>query len=155
MWVSWWLSGKESPCQCRRLRFDPWLGRSPGEGNGNPSNILDWEIPWTEEPGRLQSMLLQRVGRDWAHMHGYTGRELVKEKNIFFFKKTRIWQLSLSNTKDVSVEKICEQRFAGTCNPILPPWSKSSVFRVSVHGLYSVVFKPLQYFMIKWPLSFN
>ena len=88
MWVSWWLSGKESPCQCRRLRFDPWLGRSPGEGNGNPSNILDWEIPWTEEPGRLQSMLLQRVGRDWAHMHGYTGRELrEREKHFFFLKK--------------------------------------------------------------------
>ena len=30
------------------------------------SNILAWEIPWTEEPGRLQSMGLQRVGRDLA-----------------------------------------------------------------------------------------
>ena len=28
------------------------------------SNILAWRIPWTEEPGRLQSMGLQRVGRD-------------------------------------------------------------------------------------------
>ena len=27
-------------------------------------NILAWEIPWTEEPGRLQSMGLQRVGHD-------------------------------------------------------------------------------------------
>ena len=26
------------------------------------SNILAWKIPWTEEPGRLQSMGLQRVG---------------------------------------------------------------------------------------------
>ena len=26
------------------------------------SNILAWRIPWTEEPGRLQSMGLQRVG---------------------------------------------------------------------------------------------
>ena len=26
------------------------------------SNILAWEIPWTEESGRLQSMGLQRVG---------------------------------------------------------------------------------------------
>ena len=32
------------------------LGRSPGEGNGNLSSILAWKIPWTEEPGRLQSM---------------------------------------------------------------------------------------------------
>ena len=30
------------------------------------SSILAWEIPWTEEPGRLQFMRLQRVGHDWA-----------------------------------------------------------------------------------------
>ena len=28
------------------------------------SNIPAWKIPWTEEPGRLQSMGLQRVGHD-------------------------------------------------------------------------------------------
>ena len=27
--------------------------RFPGKGNGNPLNLLAWEIPWTEEPGRL------------------------------------------------------------------------------------------------------
>ena len=30
------------------------------------SSILAWEIPWTEEPGGLQSMGLQRVRHDWA-----------------------------------------------------------------------------------------
>ena len=28
------------------------------------SNILDWEISWTEEPGRLESMGSQRIGHD-------------------------------------------------------------------------------------------
>ena len=28
------------------------------------SSILAWRIPWTEEPGRLWSMGLQRVGHD-------------------------------------------------------------------------------------------
>ena len=28
------------------------------------SSILAWEIPWTEEPGGLQSLRLQRVGHD-------------------------------------------------------------------------------------------
>ena len=28
------------------------------------SSILNWETPWTEEPGRLQSMGSQRVGHD-------------------------------------------------------------------------------------------
>ena len=43
-------------------------GRSSGERNGNPthSSILAWRIPWTEEPGGLQSMGSQRVGHDWA-----------------------------------------------------------------------------------------
>ena len=30
------------------------------------SSTLPWKIPWTEEPGRLQSMGLVRVGHDWA-----------------------------------------------------------------------------------------
>ena len=30
------------------------------------SSTTAWKIPWTEEPGRLQSMGLQKVGDDWA-----------------------------------------------------------------------------------------
>ena len=40
----------------------PGLGRSSGEGNGNPLSTLAWKIPWTEECCRLQSVGLQRVG---------------------------------------------------------------------------------------------
>ena len=39
----------------------PGLRRSPGEGNGYPFHILAWRISWTEEPGGLQPMGLQRV----------------------------------------------------------------------------------------------
>ena len=45
----------------------PESGRCPGIGNGignNRSSILAWKIPWTEEPGGLQSMGSQRVGHD-------------------------------------------------------------------------------------------
>ena len=34
------------------------------EGMATHSSILAWRIPWTEEPSRLQSMGLQRVGHD-------------------------------------------------------------------------------------------
>ena len=34
------------------------------KGMTTHSSILAWKIPWTEEPGRLQSMGLQRVGHD-------------------------------------------------------------------------------------------
>ena len=39
----------------------PGSGRSLGGGNGNLSRILAWKIPWTEKPGRLQSVELERV----------------------------------------------------------------------------------------------
>ena len=54
-----WLSGKESACQGTDMGLIPGFGRSPGEGNAIRSSILAWEIPWIEEPGRLQSMGLQ------------------------------------------------------------------------------------------------
>ena len=55
----------------RKCGSDPWVWRSPGEGNGNPthSGILIREIPWTEEPGALPSMGSQRVRHDWATEH--------------------------------------------------------------------------------------
>ena len=40
----------------------PGSGGSPGGGNGNPLGNLAWKTPWTEDPGGLQSMGLQRVG---------------------------------------------------------------------------------------------
>ena len=33
------------------------------------SSILAWKIPWTEEPGGLQSMGSQRVEQECAHTH--------------------------------------------------------------------------------------
>ena len=42
----------------------PGLGRSPGEGNGNPPQYSCLEIPWAEEPGRVQSIGSKRAGYD-------------------------------------------------------------------------------------------
>ena len=42
----------------------PGSGRSPGEGNGTHSSIFAWEIPWTKEHGRLESMGLQKAGHN-------------------------------------------------------------------------------------------
>ena len=56
--------GKESSCNAEDLGSIPGSGRSPGEGTATHCSILAWRIPWTEEPGRLQSILLQRVRHD-------------------------------------------------------------------------------------------
>ena len=63
-----WLSGKESTYQHRRHRFNPWFGKILWRRKWQPihSSILVWGIPWTEEPGGLQSTGSQSVGRDWA-----------------------------------------------------------------------------------------
>ena len=86
------LDGKASAYSAGDLGSIPGWGRSLGEGNGNPlqyscstppplkkrelkeillekemaihSSTIVWKIPWTEEPGRLQSIGSQRVGHD-------------------------------------------------------------------------------------------
>ena len=70
--LPWWLSGKNLPATQETWVRSLGEEDSPGEGNDNPqedplekemttqSRILAWEIPWTEEPGGLQSMGSQR-----------------------------------------------------------------------------------------------
>ena len=50
------------------------------------SSILAWKIPWTEKPGRLQSMGSQRVGYDWAHSHTHTHTHTHTRENNWRFK---------------------------------------------------------------------
>ena len=72
--------GKESVCQCRRCGFDPWVGKIPWRRKWTThSSILTWRIPWTEQPGGLQSMGLRRAGHEWAHMHLLEGGGLAEE----------------------------------------------------------------------------
>ena len=67
MWASQWLIGKEFTCSAGDVgdtgsilsQEDPLE-----EGMATPSSILAWEIPWTEKPGGLQSVVSQRVGHD-------------------------------------------------------------------------------------------
>ena len=47
-----------SETQIRSLDHEDPLEKEMGTHSG----ILAWKIPWTQEPGRLQSMGLQRVG---------------------------------------------------------------------------------------------
>ena len=44
---------------------ETWV-QSLGKEMATHSNILVWKIPWTEEPGRLQSMGSQRVRHNWV-----------------------------------------------------------------------------------------
>ena len=60
--------GKESAMQDTWVRSLDWEDPLE-EGMATHSSILAWRIPWTEEPGGLQSTGLQRVRHDWATKH--------------------------------------------------------------------------------------
>ena len=80
--LSLWLgfpggtSGKEPTHRwvllCRRHRrhgLDPWVGKIPLEEEmATVLSILAWRIPWTEEPGGLQSIGSQRVRHNWSNL---------------------------------------------------------------------------------------
>ena len=58
-----WLCGKESACQCRFLGWEDALEKELAVHSSIPA----WEISWTEEPGGLQSVGLQRIRHDSTH----------------------------------------------------------------------------------------
>ena len=82
---SWQVNSRTQTCNYRQLSlpfkptnitvaYSAWplsinINHRPAlidrEGNGTHSSTLAWKIPWAEEPGRLQSMGLLRVGHDW------------------------------------------------------------------------------------------
>ena len=72
--LSRWCVGRESTCQCRSCRgheFDSWVGKIPGEGNGNPlqysclRNPIDRGAWWAAVHGvtKVQTWL-----SNWAHI---------------------------------------------------------------------------------------
>ena len=65
LWL-WCLSGKESTCQCRRCGFDPWVRRSPGEGNGNLLQYSCLENPVNRGTWQATVHGVTRVGHNIA-----------------------------------------------------------------------------------------
>ena len=69
--LPWWLSSKESVCNAGDPGSIPRLGRSPGEGHGNPFQYSCLENPMDRGARRLSRC---RVGHDWgdlACMHAW------------------------------------------------------------------------------------
>ena len=79
------------------------------------SSILAWRIPWTEEPGVLQSTGLQRVGHNWATSHVYTKLLcLIKPWERTYKKKTkrrrRNWKTNWNGSTEYEIEKLKQPR---------------------------------------------
>ena len=96
--LSRWFSAKESASQCRRWRVG-FLGQEdPLEKEmATYSSILAWKIPWTEEPGGLQSMGLQRVGHDLVTKQQHSLARLNAAWN--FQVKVGNWAIDSENSR--------------------------------------------------------
>ena len=81
--LHWWCvlpyvsDSKESICNAGDPGLIPGSGRSLEKEMATHSSTLPWRIPWTQEPGGLQSMGSQRVRHYWSdltctHTHTHT-----------------------------------------------------------------------------------
>ena len=61
-----WLGGKESTCYAETQVWSLGWEDPLEKEMATHFSVLAWKIPWTEEPGELQSMWLQRVRHDLA-----------------------------------------------------------------------------------------
>ena len=67
---------KASACKAEDPGSIPGLGRSLEKEMVTHSSIPAWRIPWTKEPGGLQSTGSQRVGHDWVTSHTHTSHSM-------------------------------------------------------------------------------
>ena len=77
------------------------------------SSTLAWEIPWTKETGRLQSMGSQKVEHDWETLLSNRVQAYYTPYNWFWFKFTknnlyRITELSVGNYNKKRLDTISE-----------------------------------------------
>ena len=87
--VKWWRFCLPVPKR-QEMGSVPGWERSPGGRNGNPLKYSSLKIPWTEDPGRLQSMESQRLRHDqvaepvhkWALTHTHTHIEREDSKRL-------------------------------------------------------------------------
>ena len=97
--LSWWLSGNKSACSAG----DPWVRSLCGEDHlqkeiATQSSTLAWVIPWTEEPGKLQSMRLQRVRHNRATKHTHTPSHPKGLTLVTSAKPDCLWKAQFPNT---------------------------------------------------------
>ena len=84
----WWLSGRESTCNAGDAGdtgLIPGLGRSPGEGNGNPNQYPYLENPMNRRAWRVR---VHRVAKNqsWKSMHNHRGYPSACKKALLIWK---------------------------------------------------------------------
>ena len=116
------------------------------------SSVLAWRIPWTEKPGRLQSMGSHRVRHDWSNLAAaYIKRQPIKKKRHYFadkdpcsqcygFSSSHVWVWELGHKAGWALKKhwcfwtvVLEKTLESPLNckeiqPVNPNWNLSWIF---------------------------
>ena len=133
------LAVKNAPAHAgdvRDMGSIPGSGWSPGGGHGNP--LQGWRIPWSEEPGGLQSIGLQRVRHDWSNLACpiciYTHTHTYIHTHIFTSTFVYMW---------VCVSHFCPVRILEQGNPnrnehslMLKSWLLKTIVHLKRSGIH-------------------
>ena len=116
--LPWWLSSKESACQCRRHRFDPWDGK------------ISWRKEWQTTP-----VFLPENSRRQRSLAGYTPwgcKELDTTERLSINTET------LSSFHQIRTQEICSTE-EGSLWAMLIPWSwTSSLLNCKKYVIYEL-----------------
>ena len=99
-WAPWGLSGKESACQCVRLNFNSWVGRSSGEGNDNPLQFSCLRNPI--ERGTWQAAV-HGITKSGPLMSDWAG---TWESNYFIWKLFTLFVLHMEKLRPIKERNI-------------------------------------------------
>ena len=131
--LPWWLRQSRIYLQCRRLGFVLCVGKIPWRWKekemATHSSILAWRMPWTAEPGRLQSMELQSQTRlsDWhtpRNFYGTSECEGQDSKSFFNHSKDRLfWMVRRTQARTPSTPEppLISHHSCLTSSGLFPP----------------------------------
>ena len=85
--LPWWLSGKESACQCRRCKFNPWIGKISCRRKWQPIPVF--------LPGKFHGQRSLAGYRPWGCTHTHTDISLL---SLHFTLSKLLSQLCCNNS---------------------------------------------------------
>ena len=90
------------PANAEDNRFNPWEGKTPGGGNGNPLQYSWWKNPWTEKPGgyslwsHKESDTIEHAWHQFPRVAGthYNKQSVLK---LWALTVSQFWRLEVQN----------------------------------------------------------